>query len=384
MSETKKILITLTPLDKFYFGGEMGFERKSVDAFNDNFGSYVVKSNFFPQQSSLMGMLRYCLLLSDKSVFDGKKITNRNAAKELIGEKSFQINDKFETVDFKKIKSIDACFIQYKIETDDSWDNLIAAPLDYDYEVTFEDCNSLHKTFRSRIPIVEGYKAKDGIAKKYISETRCVPEKELFYSDTRIGIDRDFNGKTKEGAYYKQTFYRFGIQPNRIGNEQVKDSAKYFDARFAFHAELAVDIIDKLKEQENILINLGGDSSKFKLTVEDMVELKLSPKASKVVKGVSKVVLLSDAYIKPEELDNCLFALNEIVSFRFLSTTIDIKNYTKFKNDELKRSEKYNLHQKGSVYYFENDEFANEFTSALENKKCFTQIGYNQYKSFKN
>lgn len=380
MSNTKEVLITLTPLDKFYFGGEMGFARNDK-VYDEDFGSYVVKSNCFPQQSSLMGMLRYYLLQLNDSVFNGREITNKAVAKELIGENSFKINDTYEEINFGKIKSIGSCFIQYKIKEMGKWDNLISAPLDYDYEVSFENCKSLRRTEREKIPIVKGYDAKEGMTTKYIRDTLCVLKDELFCPDTRIGIDRDFDGNTKEGAYYKQTFFRFGNAP-QIDKNRVKlvMSQDGFSARFAFHAVIEDNVI----LSDNIHIKLGGDNSTFNLCIEDPIDFVYSSKVSKVASGISKVVLLSDAFILPDELDKCLFCMNKIVSFRFLSTTIGVKNYTKFNTGELKRSDKYNLHQKGSVYFFDNNESMNEFTKVLKSKKCFRQIGYNQYASFKN
>ncbi|MFK1829260.1 type III-B CRISPR module-associated Cmr3 family protein [Bacteroides fragilis] len=48
-------LITLTPMDWFFFGGERTLDDgKSAD--------YISHSNKFPQQSALLGMIRYQLL----------------------------------------------------------------------------------------------------------------------------------------------------------------------------------------------------------------------------------------------------------------------------------------------------------------------------------
>lgn len=50
-------LITLTPMDWFFFGGERTLDDgKSAD--------YISHSNKFPQQSALLGMIRYQLLKS--------------------------------------------------------------------------------------------------------------------------------------------------------------------------------------------------------------------------------------------------------------------------------------------------------------------------------
>ena len=45
--------IELKPVETFFFGGEITF---------GNFQNYLVKSNFFPQQTTLLGMVRKRLL----------------------------------------------------------------------------------------------------------------------------------------------------------------------------------------------------------------------------------------------------------------------------------------------------------------------------------
>ena len=60
-------LITLTPTGRFFFGGDMTFKvgRKDKNEFNEQFSSYIIKSAMFPQQTSLLGMLRFLILSND-------------------------------------------------------------------------------------------------------------------------------------------------------------------------------------------------------------------------------------------------------------------------------------------------------------------------------
>ena len=59
-----KYQITLTPIDKCCFGGDMTFMvgNKEDDEFNEKFSSYIIRSSLFPQQTSLLGMLRFFVL----------------------------------------------------------------------------------------------------------------------------------------------------------------------------------------------------------------------------------------------------------------------------------------------------------------------------------
>ena len=74
-------LIKLTPLDKFFFG-----QKKT---FGDDNANYFVYSSHFPQQTTLLGLLRYQLLqIAGEDVFKDNKIQDTNKAAKLIGEQN--------------------------------------------------------------------------------------------------------------------------------------------------------------------------------------------------------------------------------------------------------------------------------------------------------
>ena len=108
-----KYQITLTPVDKFFFGGDMTFQvgakelpknwneitdenerariEKQVED-NTRYSSYIIQSSLFPQQTSLLGMLRFLILRNYEDVFKEGQIVNKDRAKALIGERSFTVN----------------------------------------------------------------------------------------------------------------------------------------------------------------------------------------------------------------------------------------------------------------------------------------------------
>jgi CRISPR-associated protein Cmr3 len=391
----------LTPVDKFFFGGEITFLRSKIinkdknedqlssderelRIFDKLYSSYVVKSNPFPQQTSLLGMLRFVLLSNDKKLFAGNKIVGeKKDVTELIGEKSFHVNDSnFGTMDFGKIKQIYPCFIQRK--TADTWEDLVFAPFDFPFRVRFEKGVSFLDAERSIIPVIEGYNPKDpkkGIQYQYINETDVLNVSDLFKEDIRIGINRDFKGKTEDDAYYKQVFYRFSDKYKISENNFINHSL-----RFAFYADL-----DYLPETENQIVSLGGDNSRFCLNTKAVSETDGLKIPNKYVNNqnfdccCAKIVLLSDAFIGREDIKNCLFSINETVAFRFLTSTVDTTNYYMFAGtNRLQRNEqKYELYKCGSVFYFENDQQLEKFETALK-KDRFIQIGYNNYKLINN
>ncbi|MDR3062222.1 MAG: hypothetical protein LBU57_08945 [Dysgonamonadaceae bacterium] len=388
-----RYLITLTPIDKFFFGGEATFTRgknsdnKDLKKFDELYSSYVVKSNLLPQQTSLLGMLRFLLLSNNKDLFVDNKINaeKKNDVIELIGPTSFNVDENnFSEMKFGKIKFVFPCFIQRKKEGDTEWENLIYAPLDYSLrKVSFEKGKSLLDKENNLTPIIEGYDAKKGLPSQYIGcKTKWIDESCLFKKDVRIGIDRDIKGKTKEGAYYKQIFYRFSDK-YPISKEECKSHC----LRFAFYADLDYDI----SSDQKFIVSLGGDNSQFILQAEkttDNSEIQL-PEAycntTNFDNCYAKIVLISDALIKKETVNESIFGINDTIIFRFLTSDLDTENYYKFSgNKHLKRNEKkYNLYKRGSVFYFKGEEDVKHFETALKENKRFRQIGYNYYQTIK-
>ena len=136
--------IALTPIDKFYFGGDMTFPvgNDKNDAFNTKFSSYIIESTYFPQQTSLLGMLRY-LLLSNSRYFSNGRIIDKEGAAGLIGEQSFMVNeDGHRPNDYGPVlKSISTCRLQTLDETG-RWNDLNVIPFDDRLNITFDACRS--------------------------------------------------------------------------------------------------------------------------------------------------------------------------------------------------------------------------------------------------
>jgi Uncharacterized protein predicted to be involved in DNA repair (RAMP superfamily) len=367
-----KYLITLTPMGSYYFGGENSFSVGEND--KNELASYIVKSNLFPQQTSLLGMLRFWVLRnSDAFNLSTNKITNHETAKSLIGEKSFCVNGKN---DFKTIKNIGICFLQKKVGND-NYVSILPSPLDYKLTVNFENTTvGVYNGIEKKLPTIiyeekdkDGkdirYTDKEGLIKKYISPDGmfALDEGDIFIKDQRIGINRDIKtGKTDDKSLYKQVFYRL---------------ADGF--RFAFIAEFK----DEYKlPQSGQIVELGGDSSKFVLNVENLIENAAfygEDVLSTPTGAFAKITLLSDTLLDNIVVDtNVMFSISEHIPFRFLSFKIDeTQKYSRTsKNDKNKR---YSLFKRGSVFYFGNESSLSNFTKAIGNNEDFKQIGYNQY-----
>lgn len=360
-----KVLISLTPTGKFFFGGDISFSVNNKD--NNGYSSYIIESNKFPQQTSLLGMLRYLVLSHDSLAFDNKvlKIKSRGHAATLIGETSFKMNDEGHKNDFGVIHSLSNVFLQ--VNESGKWIDLNVAPIDYSYKtVSFAankeaDINGC----KVEIPEITEYSAKERPARMYVTADGVTyKESEIFKTDQRIGIDRDVRtGKTKEDALYKQVNYR------------MNDDDRKF--RFAFYADIEQDE-SVLMGYDRTLVSVGGDSSCFLLNIVLADSLSSPTYYPNDYDMQHKVVLLSPAYIKAEALTLARFGMTETMSFRFLKTTLDTSCYNRL-SGKIQPSEKIDLYQPGSVFYFKDDVSKNKFVEALTSKSEFRQIGYNQY-----
>lgn len=414
-------LIKLTPVGKFFFGGDMTFsvgakerpknwnnktndEKAKIDKqIDDNtrYSSYIIKSEKFPQQTSLLGMLRFLILRNagDK-VFKDYSIVNKTEAKAQIGERSFAANNGNRN-GFGKIMDLSPCFLMqgdtiitrlpmdYGIETIELTDNNKPKESQHNDNRLFYNDNIISLT-----KIVTGWKdngdeikysAKDGLSVRYgfISKkdngedkVTIYDENEIFIEDQRIGISRNIRtGKTEENALYKQINYRLAD-----------------DYCFAFYAKIN---IEDIKPYNNQIVLLGADSSQFVIQIAPLEDEdanaenlpKISLPSSNVIvnNGYCKVVLTSPTLIDKETAKFADFAITETIPFKCMQT-VQISTETTKKTDNYDRvkggigySERYELYQTGSVFYFRIQDNANEFIKEIESHKEFRQIGYNHY-----
>lgn len=344
----KTYLITLTPAGKFFFGGDMTF---TVDGKETDYTSYIIRSNKFPQQTSLLGMLRFLVLRNDSCVFDSssQSITNRDRATTLIGAKSFEVSG--SKGDFGVIKSLSPCFIQAK--KDDKWNALtLKSKIKVDFT---ETTKAVLNGVEVEVPLTD-YDPKKYCETFYQFENgETVKDSDIFTEDISNGINRDIHtGKTDDGALFKQISWR------------MKE-----EYRFAFYAE--VDL-DNLVDCNGQIVSVGADSSQFVIGISEYGEQKNDCSEGTVV------TLLSPTYLTREDLASVRFAITETMPFKSMKTvTQSVKSYNK-RNQLYDYSDKMMLYTTGSVFYLKSSESAKDFTEKLKAHADFYQIGYNHYK----
>lgn len=405
-----RYLVKLKPLDIFFFGQENKYRRKQKEdkngkAIKDKNGKliyetqadYFQQSSYFPQQTALFGTLRYCLLEKNGQI----PIKSKTAASELIGKKSFQAQKKEQ--DFGFIQNISAAFLLEEkreqktcyfqnpkdliLEKEKKFENLSDEEkdkLDFSEKMKIEFLQiskhdaKIETNLGNNIPFFSNYNEKAGLDSfLYSNKEQYLPfdfDKEkakdgVFIKQEKIGIhkkDRNVNNN-KEGLY-KQIVYKLQEGFSFAFFAEIKDEEKDLDGYTSY-------------------VSMGADKSAFKISFEK-TELELENEIHlEKNEDIKKIVLLSDAYLSDyNSKDDSQFAISSTKDFRFLKTVVqenDKKYYSsdpiKGKSGDMIRSDKLNLIEKGSVFFFKDETQKEAFAKKLKSEANFYQIGYNNF-----
>ncbi len=328
-NNSTRYLVRLAPIDAYFFGGEVTFGELKNENQNENQEenqkqNYLVKSNYLPQQSALLGLMRYEILHQNELLFvKGKaKEGTKTKVEELIGDKGFDPKD-FRS-SYGIIKRISPIFIE------NQGVYYTRMPLDAGINVTLDNKMAYYNGIDKPLPVLKGYDYKeydnycywcsDNISNK-------IKESEIFIETERIGIQKN----RTEDAFFKQTLI------------SLKEGYN-----FAF----TVDIDNKL-EEETTIATLGGNQSRFKMeiiecTSENNLEnfdfcKYFAPLASK-----NRILLLGDAIIPDAIRDKIDFIWGNCIENRYIVRTVDEgHSWGKPKKTEAL----YHLQSRGSVIY---------------------------------
>lgn len=371
-------LVTIKPIEHFFFGvekvGNLG-NRKP----------YYLETTEYPQQTSILGMLRYVLLLKEGKL-GVKDFATDNEVIKIIGSDSFPGNP---ITGYGKIKELSPVFI-----LDNSNTAYFTRPQDWEYQFVKKDtgckvCYGSDENELDFVPFLDGYKAKDGIDKYLISSNgNCIP---LWY-----------NKETREGVLRKNAKAGNQKKPERFldksASENEKTEAKneayykqeflYMERPYAYAcvADIEMDGMEKFKT----VLPFGGERSSFAISFEllkdaasvDQYYFNLQPKNEHL-----RIELLSDAYVEQDILSHSCFAVCDTIGFRNLTTKTTTKNYSRISKDKdhncADLSDQLQLLKRGSVLFFDSTtELVNAEKRLTEGKDHFTKIGYNKYRKF--
>lgn len=379
LEEIKTYRFILTPLDKIFFGGEKS-------PFKEEYFQY---SRQLPQQTTILGFLRYEILKRTSALTD----TKRKKWHDLIGDNSFngtiqafgsirkispfsvynihQKNDFFLLRNPCQLKpvSVSSAKINFGNDCSENTGFNYFEKIDNQGKVLrFDQKNSSHfgevyTDFAGNYQLAECPMDNKAHEKHGID----IPQKNsgIFYKDIRPGITKNYSGDPKEESYFKTHNWR--MMPG-----YAYSFIAQVDNQFVFS-----------QWSEPSIVRFGGDSSLFRLQVIDDSWPDLESEGN-------VLVLLSDGYVNHCIYDFCDIVVSETIPFRNLKTNISDKVFTK--RPVLKWHKEHGedgrntdpakvLLKRGSILVAKENKI-NELKKKFEND-AFKNIGYNYYKNLK-
>ena len=381
-----KYLVTLKPIDAFFFGGERGFgfyDRKDKKKELEN---NIIKSMKFPQQTSILGMLRKEVLVIKKLIKEDWNYddSDRKEIYTSIGKKSFDLNEKEQ--DFGAIKNISPVFIAQLTENAHKF--LMGIPKDHDkLSETAETMKytplRFNKKYKCKCNVSEeiylpiNFDAKKGISEDFIdiSNGCIVKSEDIFKVHNYIGINVNHNKMTDDNSLFRLVKYKFNYDMKYKKQDKV----------FIFTVEIEDSLfneeqINKLQSYTNV-VSLGGESSYFSMKFEKVDfhiidKIKCLNNESECYK---KLVLISDTYINNDDYNKyCEHSIANSIDFRNIAR-YEYKNTKEnyYYKSFSKNKNKHCFLERGSVLFVKKENYDSLIKSI--NNKNLKKIGYNTF-----
>lgn len=393
--------ITLTPTGRFFFGGETKFGDPALDQRRT---TYVIHSQYFPQQTALLGMLREQLLLQNGLLRHTRdRVKDKTAAQLLIGDTGFQVSG--QRNDYGAIEGLSPVYISDKAgrlwqtaPLDDClMPNPVTEALDQEMRFRLNDLSGV------QVPVLEHYSAKTGLQGQLQTPASASnePLDRFFSPETQIGITKAARpwrrpheaDRDDEAGFFKQTFLRFhpeaAMQPRSFVFYVSLRPVHFGQSGIAYSNDAPMPAGGKFTESgfytlRSALISMGGERSAFNMevTAGDPPALPVAYRHRSDRPELNRIVLTSDTFVDPVRLraNSCLVVANS-VSFRFLSSTIartdHFHSLGQDGSNKLVSSKQFHLLQRGGVIYAGPDQL--KALEPLLQQPDFQQIGYNTY-----
>lgn len=342
-----RTLINIAPLEPYTLGNEQGSSFDKALATGKE--SYIISSNTIPEQTTVFGTLRYCMLLQ-AGLLKTDFIYTENERKtmaELIGGESFSFEK--QNQQFGKIESMSPVFILNS-------DNEILVPnpfnnTDATSYIPMEMDSKKFITSEGEISLPAKFDAKEGHAYGYIciegkNAGKVYSNEDIFDIKLQIG-NRSSSADKSDGFFKRETVI-------------MKDG-------FSFAVEVATS--DRCMPQKKQVIYMGRKQSAFMYEFNDITDnsASLIEKVSDFFAGCKYPIYyaLSDCYCS-EQIRFSSFGIVEIKKVRNLETNINADTYV----GKRKKCEKqFSMVKAGSV-------FTEDMTDFFEKENC-KAIGYN-------
>lgn len=359
MSQTYKI--TLKPIGAFYFGGEESFTSAPLDAIFDKEKEntkkyfqkrqeYFAKSEMFPQQTQLLGMLRKELLRINEKLYYFKNFVRvpiefKEDATQIVGNGRWTTTD---TLVLGSIKELSPLYIEKANKL------YISAP--FDRGLRLEETGTGY--INGRLSKAYAFKKCDDKyfgAKDYLCSDLIAKDK------SKLKIDDIFT------AFTQTQTQTLSYKDNN--DEQLFKVKKYrLDEACHFICYLTLEndaYLDMLKTT----IELGGERSRFMMQVIKEGKPDIQSDFAYLKTDQSRVVLDSDAYVDTKIFDKCKITLSQKKVLRT------------FQRRPFNKSRKTMLLARGTVFY-PHEGKEQEVINLIEKATNFRTIGYNRYLDF--
>lgn len=321
-----KYLVKFRPLEPYAFGTDQSFKYKGVS--NMAKETYFVRSKKLPEQTTILGALRY-LFLQNKGLLR----TDFNYTQEermqmnaLIGAESFSFERKSKQ-EFGVLHRISPVFL---IDTDNH--PLVKNPFhNTSSEAKYQPMEIEEKEYHTsagilKLPAKGEYHAKKGYAGGYynLSNGKIIPDDKIFDSKIFTGNRKNSEEQKDEDGYFKREVYTLND-----------------------HYQFAV-YVDAAYMPEKGIVFMGQKKSTFLVTAEETKDDNLEEQVQNAFReGPEWFYALSDLVVTEAPVYNS-FCIVEQKKIQNLETVYSEKNHTK----RLRKSPKqYNLIQSGSVFF---------------------------------
>ena len=376
------LLIKLKPLTPFFFGSEQTFGEKEKN--------YFAKSNFYPQQTTLLGLVRHQILVQNQNM------QYLGSTESLIGPKSFSIDEiSFNKWEFGRINSISPLFLS------DGVDYFFPEAFDYSIINNSSNNNSLSLL---KLKPVEGN--SNNIQLEYSADKKSYnPKIGLSHlwvnskAEKRIAIEYDENDTNTKSLIYEPGIFiprtQAGIHRELTKKKNTKDESgyylqKYFNLRDNFHFAFFLNMNTQDIEFKTAFVSMGGERSMFKMIVEPLADQNINfdsycqRSTYGSHRGREAIVFVSDGLCKENILESCDFSINESSYFRYISTNSSKMDYTRLNTKEnpettaaLSKSRNlFNLIRRGSIFYPKD---LKQFINYFDNQ-YLKNAGFNHFK----
>jgi CRISPR-associated protein Cmr3 len=361
---TYNLSVKLTPTGHYFFGTE----TRNTDG-TENYFQYSSK---LPQQTMLLGMLRFLLLqTSSKDIFDKGRIQDKSKASDLIGPESFNT----KSTNFGAIKNISEIALWNNNKENLYLPLLVWKDKEGNIIRKVEIGNVAYNFYGAGIvkPLVNlpDYSAKKGCEQIWITSKgkKWDADKDLFTPEIQTGNFKNKPDKKDDDsdAYFKMQYYRL-----------------HKDISFLFNIKVDDSVVSRLIEKKHF-VYIGGERSQFSCEISNISDETFIENHYDDIYGekddekYEKVILTSDACCEGNPYAKSLWAITQVKQFRCLTSSVkqtaQYYNRSKHDNQKMKESELFNLLERGSVFYFEKD----ADTIGFLDNPAFSTIGYNKF-----